>query len=251
MDLFFIRLPYYGKIHLMDNPVRYADAGQTGAEKIRVLIVDDHALMRDALKVHLDNMADIEIIGEGCDGEEAVMLCQTLNPDVVIMDIAMPKLNGFEATRRIKSEHPDINILVLTVHSDIEHILKILEAGAAGYLTKNILGEKLVHAIRSVVAGESVLSDDIMDKLLKHALRYPASNLDANLSNKLSVREWEVFKLAAKGLGNKQISQELGLNLRTIKGHLASIFSKLNVHSRTEAVIMGLRTGLLTINDIS
>jgi two-component system, NarL family, response regulator LiaR len=239
-----------GKIRLMDNPAKESEFVQSN-EKIKVLIVDDHALMRDALKVHLENLPDIEIVGEGCDGDEAVKLCSELYPDVVIMDIAMTRLNGLEATRQIKAAYPDISVLVLTVYSDIEHILKILEAGAAGYLTKAILGEKLVHAIRSVAAGESVLSDDIMNKLLNHALRYPATNHEVNITNKLSIREWEVFKLAAKGIGNKQISQELGLNLRTVKGHLASIFSKLNVNSRTEAVIMGLRTGLLNINDIS
>jgi two-component system, NarL family, response regulator LiaR len=221
------------------------------SDRIKVLIVDDHALMRDALKVHLDNVPDIKIIGEGCDGEEAVQLCETLHPDVVIMDIAMPKLNGLEATRRIKSTNPSTEILVLTVHSDIEHILKILEAGAVGYLTKEILGDKLPQAIRSVAAGEPVLSNEIMGKLLKHALRYPVLNDDIDLKNKLSVREWEVYKKMAKGLNNKEISQDLGLNLRTVKGHLANIYSKLNVNSRTEAIIVGLRKGLLTINDIS
>ena len=232
----------------MEIQLNQSDAG---AGIIRVLIIDDHALMRDAVKVHLDNVPDIRVVGEGCDGEEAIELCRRLNPDVIIMDIAMPRLNGLEATRQIKHISPEVEVLVLTVHDNIEHILKILEAGAAGYLTKSILGDKLIQAVRSVATGESVLSDDIMNKLLKHALRYPTSNPDIDLSSKFSSREWEVFKMTAKGLSNKQIAQEMGLNLRTIKGHLANIFSKLNVNSRTEAVILGLRTGLLTINDIS
>jgi DNA-binding NarL/FixJ family response regulator len=166
------------------------------------------------------------------------------------MDIAMPKMNGLEATRIIKKNNPQIAILVLTVHSDTEYILKILEAGAVGYLTKNILGDQLIHALRLVIDGESVLSDDVKNNLLKHALRYPIKNPIPVIGDKLSSRELEVFRLAASGMSNKQISQELNLNLRTVKSHFVNIFSKLNVGSRTEAVIIGLRTGLLNMDDI-
>ncbi len=140
---------------------------------------------------------------------------------------------------------------MLTVHNDSEHILKILEAGAAGYMTKTTLGERLVRAIRSVMDGDSVLSDDVMNQLLKHALRYPVEHPIPDIRSKLSIRELQIFKLAAKGLKSKEIAQELNLNLRTIKGYLANIYAKLNVSSRTEAVIVGLRSGLLTSEDIS
>ncbi len=224
---------------------------QAGKEVIKVMIADDHPLMHDALKVHLESESGIQIVAEAADGEEAVKLAAQAKPDVIIMDITMPKLNGLEATRQIKAQNPNIEILVLTVHNDSEHILKILEAGAAGYMTKTTLGERLVRAIRSVMDGDSVLSDDVMNQLLKHALRYPVEHPIPDIRSKLSIRELQIFKLAAKGLKSKEIAQELNLNLRTIKGYLANIYAKLNVSSRTEAVIVGLRSGLLTSEDIS
>jgi DNA-binding NarL/FixJ family response regulator len=220
------------------------------AEKIRVMLVDDHSLMRDSLRAHLESKDDIEVVAEAGDGEEAVSLAAKLTPEVIIMDIAMPRLNGIEATRKIKARNPDVSVLVLTVHNDSEYILKILEAGADGYLTKDIHGEKLVQAIRFVTSGESVLSEDVMNKLLKHALRYPIRPANQPTGTKLSCREVEILGLAARGMGNKQIAQELDLNLRTVKGHFVNIFSKLNANSRTEAVIIGLKTGLLVPEDI-
>ena len=228
-----------------DSPDEAREGG-----KIGVMLVDDHSLMRDSLRAHLENQTDIEVIAEASNGEEAVNLATELKPEVVIIDIATPRMSGIEATREIKQKNPDICVLVLTVHDDSEYILKILEAGADGYLTKNIHGEKLAHAIRLVVARESVLSEDVMNKLLKHALRYPIRPATQLLGTKLSSRELEILGLAAKGLGNKQIAQELGLNLRTVKGHFVNIFSKLNANSRTEAVIIGLKTGLIVPKDI-
>ena len=217
---------------------------------IRIMIADDHPLMHDAIKMHLENQTDMQIVAQAKDGEEAVKLAGELMPDVVIMDISMPGMNGLEATRKIKDQHPGIAVLVLTVHNDTEHILKILEAGAAGYLTKTILGEKLIHAIYSVISGESVLSEEVMNRVLSHALRYPWKPAVPTVGEKLTSREIEIYRLAARGMSNKQISQELDLNLRTVKGHFVNIFSKLNASSRTEAIVIGLRTGLITINDI-
>lgn len=219
-------------------------------KKIRVLIADDHPLVRDSFKMHLEKQPDIEIIGEAEDGEMAVQLAGKLMPDVIIMDISMPKMNGIEATMKIKSQWPNIEVLVLTVHDDTEHILKILEAGATGYLTKKILGNRLIHAIRAVVSGESIFSDEVKNRLLTHALRYPLKTPISPASEVLTSRELEIFKLAARGMSNKQIALEMSLNLRTIKGYFVSIFSKLNVQSRTEALVIGLRTGLITLDDI-
>lgn len=236
----------------MIKPIQNVDSGQNLMHnKVTVLLADDHPLMRDSMKMHLENDADIKVIAEANDGEEVVKLATELVPDIIVMDIAMPKLNGIEATRQIKAINPRIGILVLTVHSDSEYILKALEAGAAGYLTKNIAGEELIHAIRSIIAGESVLSDEVMRKLLKHALRYPIKPLLPFAKEMLTTRELEIFKLAARGMSNKQIAQDLNLNLGTVKGHLVNIFSKLNVCSRTEAVITGLRSGFFTIDDLS
>lgn len=235
----------------MDDAVMLTNPSLDNRETIRVMIADDHPLMHDALKVHIENESDIQIVAEVNDGEEAVKLAGEVKPDVIIMDITMPKLNGLEATRQIKAQYPDIEILVLTIHNDSEHILKILEAGASGYMTKTTLGERLVRAIRSVMDGDSVLSEDVMSQLLRHALRYPVEQAIPDIGSKLSVRELQIFKLAARGLKSKEIAQELNLNLRTIKGYLANIYAKLNVSSRTEAVITGLRSGLLTSEDIN
>jgi DNA-binding NarL/FixJ family response regulator len=235
----------------MDESNILANSSLTPKNDIKVMIVDDHPLMHDALRVHLEGESDIRIVAEASDGEEAVKLASELIPDVIIMDIEMPKLNGIEATRRIKAQNPKIQVLALTVHNDSEYILKVLEAGAAGYMTKTTLGENLVRAVRSIVDGESVLSADVMDKLLKHSLRYPLERKIPDIENILNVREMQIFKLAAKGLKSKEIAQEVNLNVRTIKGYLSNIYSKLNVSSRTEAVIVGLRNGLLNSDDIN
>jgi two-component system, NarL family, response regulator LiaR len=218
-------------------------------QKIRVIVADDHPIVRDSLRMHLKNQSDIEIIGEAGDGEEAVQLAGTLKPDVIIMDISMPKLNGLEATQQIKARWPDIQVLVLTVHDDTEYILKILEAGATGYLTKNILGNKLNHAIRAVKSGESIFSDEVKNRILMHALQYPLKQSVSTIGENLTTRELEIFRLAARGMSNKQISTEMNLNLRTVKGHFVNIFSKLNVRSRTQAVGVGLRAGIITLDD--
>jgi DNA-binding NarL/FixJ family response regulator len=219
-------------------------------QKIKVMIVDDHPIVRDSLIMHLKKQTDIEIVAEAGDGEEAVELAGKLMPDIIIMDISMPKLNGLEATKIIKAQWPDIEILVLTVHNDTEHILKILEAGASGYLTKDILGNKLIHAIRAVESGESIFSDEAKNRLLMHALRHPLKPSVPGIGETLSHREMEIFRLVAMGMSNKQISQQMNLNLRTVKGHFVSIFSKLNVCSRTQALVVGLRIGLITLDDI-
>jgi len=216
-----------------------------------ILLADDHPLFRQSIRSVLEKEPDFQIIGEAGDGEEAVRLVNELRPDVVLMDITMPKLDGLEATRQIKASHSDIAVLVLTIHSDDQHIIGILEAGAAGYLTKSVFGEEVVQSVRGVIAGEMVLSPSIGQRLLQQAARYPTKPVPLQAGEKLSTRELEIIKLAARGMSNKGIAADLGLTVRTVKGHLANIFSKLNVGSRTEAVIAGLRVGFLSIDDIN
>lgn len=211
------------------------------------MLADDHPLVRKALRDVLEKQADFEIVAEAGDGEEAVKIATELVPDVVLMDITMPRLNGIEATRQIKSKCPNIAVLVLTVHDDSEHILGILEAGAAGYLTKRVFGEEVIHAIHSVVAGETVLSAEIFQQILKHAMRYATKPITIAVGEKLTVREIEILNWAAKGKSNKDIAAELNLSQATIKSYLSDIFAKLEVASRTEAVIIGLRAGILTL----
>jgi len=227
-----------------------SDATQLQKLPIKVMLVDDHPLLRDALKMHLNSQPDIKVVAEAKDGEEAIKMVEKSNPDVIIMDIAMPRMNGVEATRQIKTKHPNVAIIVLTIHTDIEYVLKILEAGAAGYLIKDIPGEELAHAIRWVISGESLLSKEMLKKLIKHAIRYPVKSSVPVLGERLTAREMEVLILAARGHSNKEIAQELGINLRTVKGYFVNIFSKLNVSSRTEAIHLGLKEGIIKLADI-
>jgi DNA-binding NarL/FixJ family response regulator len=226
------------------------DKSSSGNGIITIMLADDHPLLRQALRNVLEKQPDFDIIAEAGDGEEAVRLALELSPQVVIMDINMPKLNGLEAIRQIRAQKPDITILVLTVHDDSEHIIGILKAGAAGYLTKSVFGMEVVHAIRSVVAGETVLSTEISQQILRHALRYYTKPVPVNAVQKLNVRELEILRRAAKGMSNKNIALELSLSLPTIKTYLSDIFNKLGANSRTEAVIIGLRSGLLSMSDI-
>jgi len=218
--------------------------------KISIIVADDHPLFRQSIRNVLEKQSDFQVVAEAGDGKEAVKLAAELLPDVVLMDITMPKVDGMEATRQIKASHPRIAVLVLTIHSDDQHIIGILQAGAAGYLTKSVFGEEVVQSVRGVVAGEMVLSPPIGQRLIKQAARYPTKPVPLQAGEKLSPRELEIIKLAARGMSNKSIAADLELTVRTVKGHLANIFSKLNVGSRTEAVIVGLRAGFLSVEDI-
>lgn len=224
--------------------------GRRQAQKIRIMLADDHPLLRQALRNVLEKNSDFEVIAEASDGEEAVRLATELVPDVVIMDISMPNLNGLEATKQIKASNPEIAVLVLTVHTDSEHIMSILRAGAGGYLTKSVYGDEVTNAVRALVSGETVLSPTISQQILKYAFQHSTKPRKLSTGNTLSSRELEVLNLAAKGIPNKDIATKLGLSLRTVKGYLADLFLKLNVASRTEAVIVGLRRGLLTLDDL-
>lgn len=217
---------------------------------ITVLIADDHPLLRQALRSVLERQADVQVVAEAANGDEAVRLATELLPDAVIMDIGMPVMNGFEATRAIKANCPRTGVLVLTVHNDSEHVLGILDAGADGYLIKSVFGEEIINAVRAVVTGETIFSAQVFQQLLKHAIRYPTKPVVLGTGEKLTARELEILKMAAKGLGNKDIAAGLNLSLRTVKGYMVEIFSKLGVASRTEAVITGLRAGLLALPDL-
>lgn len=210
-----------------------------------ILIADDHPLVREALHQSLEGEEDMKVVAEASDGEEAVKLVSELKPNVVVMDIVMPRLNGIEATRKIKEIAPDTAILILTAYDDDEYVLGLLDAGAAGYLLKSARGRDLVGAIRAIRSGESVLHPKIIAKLLKRATTAPVGKHKA--SDLLSARESEILKLVTSGMSNKEIAERLFLSQRTVKAHLTNIFNKLNVASRSEAIVKGLQWGLVTL----
>jgi NarL family two-component system response regulator LiaR len=227
-----------------------SSASTKHSSKTRIVLADDHPLLRQALKDVLQKETAFEIVGEAADGEEAVKLAAELTPDVVIMDISMPNLDGLQATQQIQEKYPNVAVLVLTVHTDDECILEILKAGAAGYLIKSAFGDEVIHAVRAVATGDMVLSAPIGERLLKQAARFPTRPVLLDAGEKLSARELEVLKLTARGLSNKDMASALDIKERTVKGHLADIFAKLRVASRTEAVIAGLQAGFLSLDDI-
>lgn len=221
-------------------------ADQEPTRKIRVLICDDHDLIRQSLRSVIDNEDDMEVVGEAADGEEAVESASTLRPDAVVMDIEMPRLSGIEATERIKRVLPDMVILVLTVHESSEFVLRILEAGANGYITKGIITREIPNAIRSAVGGESILSEEVLKKLLDYALRYrKETDLSENVASALTAREIAMLKLVARGESNKSIGRHLALSENTVKKNMMGIFAKLGVKSRATAVIAVQKIGLL------
>ncbi|MGD9002653.1 MAG: response regulator transcription factor, partial [Anaerolineae bacterium] len=206
------------------------------AESIRVLLADDHAVVRQGTRELLEREEGIDVVAEASDGKEAVQLTIRERPDVVVMDFAMPKLNGIEATRQIKAVAPGIAILVLTAYDSDQYIFAFLEAGAAGYLLKDVQVDELVQAIRAVHAGESMLHPAIARKVIN---RFGQPEQDAKTVtialDQLTEREIEVLRLAAKGMSNREIAQRLVISDRTVQTHLTNIFNKMGVGSRTEA----------------
>jgi DNA-binding NarL/FixJ family response regulator len=209
-------------------------------KKISIVLAEDHALVREGIRDLIEQERDMEVVGEAADGEEAVQRVSLLKPDIVLLDIAMPKLNGIEATRQIKSQRPSVNVLVLTAYDNEEFILAILEAGASGYLLKNIRSEELLKGIRSVHRGESVLHPSVLKTVLRRLQAQGGPRPTAG-KHRLTPRELEIVDLGARGLVNKEIAYRLSLSDRTIQSHWRNIFTKLGVGSRMEAVMLCLK----------
>ncbi|MGZ3608523.1 MAG: response regulator [Ktedonobacteraceae bacterium] len=214
---------------------------------IRVLLADDHALVREGTRRLLEAEDDVEVVAEAASGEEAVEATKRLQPDIAIMDIAMPGMGGIEATRAIKVFCPETAVLVLSAYDDEPYLMKLLEVGAAGFLLKSVHGRELISAIHAVSRGESVLQPSIAEKIM---LRMSSqTEPEQSMTDLLSEREFEVLRLAARGLPNKEIARRLGLSIRTVHSHLANIFMKMQVGSRTEAVLLALRQGMISLQD--
>lgn len=218
-------------------------------DKIRILLADDHAVVREGTKELLNRQEDLQVVAEASDGKEAVQLAISERPDVVVMDFAMPKLNGIEAARQIKAIIPATAILVLTAYDSDQYIFGFLEAGAAGYLLKDVHVNELIRAIRAVYAGESILHPAIARKVIDRFILPTETRAGGDVLDELTERELDVLRLAAKGMSNRQIATELTISSRTVQTHLNNIFNKMGVGSRTEAVISGLRKGWLTLED--
>jgi DNA-binding NarL/FixJ family response regulator len=229
----------------------YADGQQAGGtDVIRVLIADDHALFRRGLIMVLESEEGMEVVAEAVDGEEAVTKAEELAPDVVLMDVRMPKMSGIEAARAISEVDPAAKILMLTVSDDEDDLYDAIKSGANGYLLKEISIEEVADAVRAVVAGQSLISPSMASKLLTEftSLAKRADERHSVPSPRLTDRELEVLKLVAQGMSNRQIAGELYISENTVKNHVRNILEKLHLHSRMEAVVYAVREKLLDIN---
>jgi NarL family two-component system response regulator LiaR len=211
----------------------------SGGDRIRVVIVDDHVLVRSGLEVVLAMFDDIELAGQAGDGTEAVELCRTLQPDVVVMDLVMPGKSGVETTREVLAACPDAKVVALTSFTEEDLVGQALRAGAIGYLMKNVSGDQLAEAIRAAHAGRATLAPEAADALVR-SVSAPEPSADS-----LTAREHDVLKLMADGLTNADIAERLVIGVATVKTHVSSIISKLGVSSRTEATATAIRRGLV------
>lgn len=218
-------------------------------EAIRILLADDHVMVREGTREILEREDDLQVVAEAGDGREAIELAATQAPDVAIVDISMPIMNGIDATKGIKRISPQTAVLVLTAYDDDEYVFAILEAGAEGYLLKNARSSEVIEAVRRVHAGESVLHPSIAGKLVRQ-VRQSQVRQSGPAVEELTDRELEVLHLAALGLSNREIATELVVSPRTVQSHLANIFGKLNVGSRTEAVMVGVRRGWIDVDEL-
>jgi len=214
------------------------------ADKIRVLIVDDHTILRDGVRLLLEMQPDVEVVGEAADGEDAIRQADELRPDVVLMDIGMPGMNGIEATRVFKTRFPEIKVLVLTMHRTEDYFFETLNAGAYGYVLKGAATSEFIEAIRTVSRGEVFLDPTLTKKLLrkiKNSAKDPSGTDHAALTN----REGEVLELLAQGFENKEVAEKLFVSVSTIHTHRTNLMRKLNLSSRRELLEYARRRGIL------
>jgi len=212
--------------------------------KIKLLIVDDHAIMRDGIRALLSIYNDIEVVGEASEGKEAIEKAHELAPDVIIMDIVMPGMDGLEATRRIIKKNPKVKILVLSQHDNREYILSAIKAGIVGYVPKRALGSELVSAIHALRQGDSYLYPSAATTVIRDYLK----RAEEEPYDRLTDREREILKLIAEGYTSREIADMLFLSLKTVLGHRTKIMEKLDIHNRTELIKYAMRKGLVNID---
>jgi len=209
-------------------------------KKSRILLADDHSVVRQGFRLILDNQADMEVVGEAANGRDAVLIAEELQPDIVVMDVTMPELNGIEATRRIAEKSPRTRVLALSMHKDSVYVREILRAGAKGYLLKDAAGNDLLEAVRAVARGEGYLSPAVSDAVLNDYRRHVTNPIDL-----LTSREREVLQHIAEGKTNKEIANSLNLSVYTVEAHRGRLMEKLNLHSTGELVRFALRNGVI------
>ena len=214
-------------------------------DKVKVLIVDDHPVMRDGIRAFLVAQDDIEIVGEASDGKEAIEKARELRPDVVVMDIAMPEMDGLEATRRIRKKNPAIRVIILTQYDNKEYVLSAVKAGAAGYLPKRALGSELVSAIRAVHQGDSFLYPSAALTLIEGYLQRSEEEAPYD---RLTDREREILRLIAEGHSSREVADTLSISLKTVSNHRAKIMEKLDIHNRTEIIRYAIGKGLISMD---
>ena len=213
-------------------------------KKLRILLADDHEVVRDGLRLLIDGQRDMRVVGEASNGKEALQQARELTPDVVVMDLSMPELNGLQATERLKAERPEIKVVALTVHEDTSYLLQLCKAGAAGYVLKRSAGDDLIRAIRAVAAGGLHFDPTVASKALTGRLRESPGKAGLQPAD-LSEREKEVLILLAWGYSNKEIAGDLGLSVKTVETYRVRISEKLDLRSRAEIVQYALRQGWL------
>lgn len=218
-------------------------------ERIKVLIADDHRVVREGLMAILKTKENIEVVGEAQDGQEAIQKVRTLEPDVILMDVSMPRMGGVEATRQIKREFPHIGIIALTMYDEQQYIFDLVRAGATGYLLKDTESSQIVEAIRAIYRGESLIHPSVASKILAEfsLLAQKKGKKPSWEDHDLTEREITVLRLVADGKTNKEIANNLNLSEKTVKNHVRNIFHKLQVYDRTQAAILGIRKGIIDL----
>ncbi len=231
-------------------------SGEASSSPTRLLLADDHDLVREGMRAMLSKEPDLEVVGEAENGREAVELCRRLRPDLVLMDVRMPQMDGLEATREIKREHPRTIVLMVTTHENPDYMLEAIKAGAAGYILKDATKQRLMNAVRRVLQGESPLNQELAMRLIQHladeADRRTEEPLPEQqekpppqpLAEPLAGRELDVLRLLVQGKTNREVAQTLWLSLSTVKTHIHRIISKLDVSDRTQAAVRAVELGL-------
>jgi DNA-binding NarL/FixJ family response regulator len=215
--------------------------------RIKVLIADDHTILREGIRLLLGSQPDVEVVGEACDGRDAYFKVEELRPDVVLMDIAMPVLNGLEATQQIRRSFPNTKVLILTQHDNDEYVYRILQAGASGYVLKRVAGAELVSAIRGVYRGNAFLFPSMTRGFIDDYLKRAEAGQEKASYDGLTERERQILKMIADGCTNQQIADLLCLSVKTVQAHRGHLMEKLNMHDRTELVKYAIRKGIIKV----